>query len=122
MSSTVARPHGNKRLGLHEDNAAGIDLYKFGYSYDKRSPENHSKAFQLPSKTSSVQRLAVLLMIDEWDPFKGSDMKPRINLVSSQLFVLEAWTLSTSSKDQVRDHVGLPNDLLGAQCGGGNFK
>lgn len=68
------------------------------------SSVNHSRAFQLPFKTPSVQRLAVLLMIDEWDTFKDSDMKPRINSLSRQLFVSEA--LPCSAGPQIKRGIG----------------
>lgn len=76
-----------------------------------------------PFQTPPVQRLTALLMTDKYDAFKDSDMKPRINPLSGQLFVseladpaLKGKPFPRRSTDQAGDRVWLLN-LLGAQCG-----
>lgn len=84
---------------------------------------NHSGVFKLPFETPPVQRLAALLMTDKYDAFKDSDMKPRINPLSGQLFVSELADPALKGKSfphrstyQAGDRAWLLN-LLQAQCG-----
>lgn len=69
-----------------------MDIHLFGYIAVKKPSLNLSNYLL---NTPPAQRLAVLLMIDEWAQFKDSDMKPRINSLSSQLFVSVALPFST---------------------------